>query len=179
MNVFTHVQEWYYVQANAHSNGSSPYGFSIHPLQREAPSACLVHEGANRRRLRCHGRLVWCVFFFVFRPWDSSALHPPFWGRFRNIFLHVFLPNHLKLIKVRYAEWRHPFRHISSTSGRWDNDLGAQRTSPSTEDLVGGTHCWHCRTLLWKWWCLSDFDQLKNNKCTFFITNDLVCRMCV
>lgn len=45
--------------------------------------------------------------------------------------------------------------------------------------IWGGTHCWHCRTLLWKWWCLSDFDQLKNNKCTFFTTNDLVCRMCV
>ena len=45
--------------------------------------------------------------------------------------------------------------------------------------IWGGTHCWHCRTLLWKWWCLSDFDQIKNNKCTFFTTNDLVCRMCV
>lgn len=115
MNVFTHVQEWYYVQAN-HSNGSSPYGFSIHPLQREAPSACLVHEGANRRRLRCNGS--WFGDFFIYRPWDSSALHPPFWGRFTYIFLHVFLPNHLKLIKVRYAEWRHPLRHISFKIGR-------------------------------------------------------------
>lgn len=55
-----------------------------------------------------------------------------------NIYIYIFtcfLTNHLKLIKVRYAEWRRPLRHISSKSGRWDNDLGAQRTSPSTEDL--------------------------------------------
>lgn len=184
--IYVHIFTWMYLhmykngttyKLNAHSNGSSPYGFSIHPLQREAPSACLVHEGANRRRLRCHGRLVW--WFFYFSTMGFISITSPILGKIYNIFLHVFLPNHLKLIKVRYAEWRHPFRHISSTSGRWDNDLGAQRTSPSTEDLVGGTHCWHFRTLLWKWWCLSDFDQLKNNKCTFFITNDLVCRMCV
>ena len=170
--VFTHVQEWYYVQANAHTNGSSPYGFSVHPLQREAPSACLVHEGANRRRLRCHGRLI-----YYFSTMGFISITSPIWGIFTFI-LHVFLPNHLKLIKVRYAEWRHPLRHISFKIGRWDNDLGAQRTSPSTEDLRRDAllalpnPVVKVMMLEWLW-------PAKKQQMQLFITNDLVCRMCV